>query len=142
VCLENRGIHRPCLQLHPADPQAPAKATRTILCSGKVYYDLIAYRRENEITDTAIMRVEQFYPFNSKRLIDTVGDPGQTLVWCQEEPHNMGAWSFIAPRIKSALGRPPLYAGRDAAASPAVGNLNAHKAEQAALIKQAFHITA
>jgi 2-oxoglutarate dehydrogenase E1 component len=122
------------------DPEAPAQPSRIILCSGKVYYDLIAHRREHSITDAAIIRVEQFYPLNSDLLRATVGENSLPLVWCQEEPQNMGAWSFIAPRLEEALGRRPLYAGREAAASPAVGNLRTHQAEQAALVAAAFSL--
>lgn len=124
------------------DAEGPEAPDRTILCSGKVYYDLIAYRREKEISDTAIVRIEQFYPFNTDRLQKIVGTHQQTLVWCQEEPQNMGAWTFMAPRIESTMKRRPLYAGRDAAASPAVGNLNTHKLEQHSLVERAFTLSA
>jgi 2-oxoglutarate dehydrogenase E1 component len=113
-----------------------------VLCSGKVYYDLLAYRRENECRDTAIIRVEQFYPFNRDLLMDTLKPFGKfkTLVWCQEEPDNMGAWQFLRPIIEDTTGRKLRYAGRDAAASPAVGSLARHKAEQAELVENAFTI--
>ncbi len=123
------------------DPEPPSTTKRVILCSGKVYYDLTLHREEEKIKDTAIVRVEQFYPFNRK-LLETVmkeyknaGD----IVWCQEEPENMGAWSFLRPILEETLGAKPRYAGRDAAASPAVGSLALHKREQAALVKEAFH---
>jgi 2-oxoglutarate dehydrogenase E1 component len=118
------------------------KPNRVVLCSGKVYYDLLAYRRENECRDTAIIRVEQFYPFNRDLLMDTLKPFGKfkTLVWCQEEPDNMGAWQFLRPIIEDTTGRKLRYAGRDAAASPAVGSLARHKAEQAELVENAFTI--
>jgi 2-oxoglutarate dehydrogenase E1 component len=122
--------------------KAIKKAQRVIFCSGKVYYDLLEYRRDNNITDTAIVRVEQFYPFNGKLLSRILKRHGKVShhVWCQEEPANMGAWSFIRDHIEEVIGKRPLYAGRGAAASPAVGSLLVHKAEQAHLVKQAFTI--
>lgn len=113
---------------------------RTLLCSGKVYYDLMEYRQANDIRDTAIIRIEQFYPFNGKLLatcLKKLGKAGK-LVWCQEEPENMGAWRFIEPLIEKATGKRPSYAGRDAAASTAVGSLTLHKMEQEALVREAF----
>lgn len=122
------------------DPEPPRSAKRVILCSGKVFYDLLDHRRENAIKDAAIVRVEQFYPLNKERFQKIVGqyDKAKTLVWCQEEPQNMGGWSFMAPLIAETLGRPAVYAGRDAAASPAVGSLARHKHEQQQLVAQAF----
>jgi 2-oxoglutarate dehydrogenase E1 component len=125
--------------LADSDP-AVQSANRVILCSGKVYYDLLEYRRENEKTDTAIVRVEQFYPFN-KDLLETVlkrYGKFKSLVWCQEEPENMGAWRFLKPYLEEVSGKNVLYAGRDAAASPAVGSLALHKIEQKQLIEDAF----
>ena len=122
------------------DPGSPAKPTRLVLCSGKVFYDLDAARAERKDTATALVRAEQLYPVNApalRALWESLGKPSK-VVWCQEEPRNMGAWSFIAEAIESALGVRPAYAGRDAAASPAVGSLNVHRIEQADLIDQAF----
>ncbi len=117
-------------------------AKRIVLCSGKVYYDLAAYRTENKVKDTAIIRIEQFYPLNSDLLqrIHANYPKAEKLVWCQEEPKNMGGWSFIAPRIMEAIEKMPVYAGRREAASPAVGSLAMHKREQAKLIQDAFEI--
>jgi 2-oxoglutarate dehydrogenase E1 component len=125
------------------DTDAPKKPKRVVLCSGKVYYDLLAYRRDENVKDTAIIRVEQFYPFNRELLTDIFSDlkSAKEIVWCQEEPQNMGAWTFINPLLEDTLGIRPLYAGRDAAASPAVGNLHAHKQEQAELVNAAFTLT-
>jgi 2-oxoglutarate dehydrogenase E1 component len=124
----------------PASAASPP-VERLILCSGKVYYDLVDYREKNNITDAAIVRVEQLYPLHRTRLAE-LGDKydGTTLVWCQEESQNMGAWSFIAPHLEHVFGRKPFYAGRDASASPAVGHLARHRYEQAALIRAAFGI--
>ncbi|MGJ8638016.1 MAG: 2-oxoglutarate dehydrogenase E1 component [Opitutaceae bacterium] len=117
-------------------------AKRIVLCSGKIYYDLEAYRTENKIKDTAVVRVEQFYPLNTDLLQRIVANypKANKLVWCQEEPKNMGGWTFIAPRIMEAVEKMPLYAGRKSSASPAVGSLAMHKHEQARLVKSAFEL--
>jgi 2-oxoglutarate dehydrogenase E1 component len=112
-----------------------------IFCSGKVYYDLVDYREKNQITDAAIVRIEQLYPLHRNRLAELVDKyDGAALVWCQEEPQNMGAWSFIAPQLEEVFGRKACYVGRNASASPAVGHLARHKLEQAALVRAAFGI--
>jgi len=118
------------------------KIKRIILCSGKVYYDLLNYREGNKITDTAIIRVEQLYPLAETKLRNiTKGfTKVSRLVWCQEEPQNMGAWTFVEPRLRKLFKREIQYAGRDASASPAVGALAIHKREQARLVKDAFSI--
>jgi 2-oxoglutarate dehydrogenase E1 component len=114
-------------------------AKRLILCSGKVYYDLDAYRTANQVADTAIVRVEQLYPLHKDKLAALAKAHGKAkLVWCQEESQNNGAWSFIAPQLEEIFGRKPAYAGRDASASPAVGALSLHKLELAAFLKDAF----
>jgi 2-oxoglutarate dehydrogenase E1 component len=121
------------------DPTAPAQAERIILCSGKVYYDLIDQRETRKATQTAIIRVEQLYPLHVERLAQLAAKySGAKLIWCQDESQNMGAWTYIAPQLETVFGRKPLYAGRDASASPAVGALALHKLEQAALLQQAF----
>ncbi len=117
----------------------PANPTRLILCSGKVYYDLCDHRDKNGIKDAAIVRVEQLYPLHTKRLAEIAAKyPGIRLVWCQEESQNMGAWSWICSQIADAFEKIPLYAGRDASASPAVGSLALHKRELAGLLDDAF----
>ena len=121
------------------DVQAPKAAKRLILCSGKVYYDLDAYRTANKVADTAIVRVEQLYPLHKDHLAQIAKSYGDAkLVWCQEESQNNGAWSFIAPQLEEIFGRKAAYAGRDASASPAVGSLAVHKRELAAFLKDAF----
>ena len=115
-------------------------AKRIIFCSGKVYYDLVDHRKEKEIKDTAIVRIEQFYPLNDELLkkIRAHYPKAKDIVWCQEEPKNMGGWSFIAPRMMEAIQQMPRYAGRNEAASPAVGSLAIHKYEQTKLVETAF----
>ena len=115
-------------------------AKRVIFCSGKVYYDLSAHRQAIKTKDTAIVRIEQFYPLNVELLQRIMANypKAKDVVWCQEEPKNMGGWSFIAPRMMETIERLPRYAGRDSAASPAVGCLARHKREQAQLVTDAF----
>src|SRR5438132_7363178 len=95
------------------------QVNRVILCSGKVYYDLIAHREKQQITDAAIIRVEQLYPLIEKRLREAVEAFPQKgrLVWCQEESQNMGAWTFMEPRLRAMFGRDVGYARRDRSAS-------------------------
>jgi 2-oxoglutarate dehydrogenase E1 component len=130
-----------------------AKTERVIFCSGKVYYDLLKYRDEHksasrtdssrgEIDNAAIIRIEQLYPLHETKLKAMVKPFPKTakLVWCQEESQNMGAWTFMEPRLRGMFNREIAYAGRNASASPAVGSLAMHKREQAALIADAFSI--
>ncbi|CAN5498931.1 2-oxoglutarate dehydrogenase E1 component [soil metagenome] len=116
------------------------KVERVVLCSGKVYYDLLNYRTEHKITNAAIVRFEQLYPLCEAKLrkMLEVFPASAKLVWCQEESQNMGAWTFIEPRLRKLFGREIIYAGRNASASPAVGALALHKREQAQLIQEAF----
>ena len=124
----------------PTDLAEPTKVERAILCSGKVYYDLTNYRTTQNISTAAIIRVEQLYPLCEEKLRQAIGAFPETakLVWCQEESQNMGAWTFMEPRLRKIFGREVAYAGRNASASPAVGALALHKREQAALIAEAF----
>jgi 2-oxoglutarate dehydrogenase E1 component len=125
----------------------PEKVRRVVLCSGKVYYDLLAERRAHQEDEVAIIRLEQIYPFPEITL-ERVLRPYENadVVWCQEEPENMGAWFFVDRRIERVLGRlegrarRPLYAGRDAAASPATGQARVHGREQATLVATALGI--
>ena len=119
-----------------------AKVKRIILCSGKVYYDLLNYRTERKIDDAAIIRVEQLYPLAEKKLREMLKPfpKSAKLVWCQEESENMGAWTFIEPRLRTIFCTEIAYAGREASASPAVGSLARHKREQARLVADAFSI--
>ncbi len=121
-------------------PENPGDVSRIIFCSGKVYYDLCEYRKENDIRDAAIIRIEQLYPFHEDMARAIVGEyPNAVqIVWCQEEPLNMGAWSYIGPRLHNTLDQSIRYAGRRTASSPATGSKANHKREQKALLKQAF----
>src|SRR5436309_254172 len=121
----------------PAD-----RVKRIIFCSGKVYYDLLNYRTQRKIDDAAIIRVEQLYPLAEKKLREMLKpfSKNAKLVWCQEEPENMGAWTFIESRLRTILCSEIAYAGREASASSAVGALARHKREQARLVADAFAV--
>jgi 2-oxoglutarate dehydrogenase E1 component len=121
---------------------AADKVSRVIFCSGKVYYDLLKHRESGGYSDAAIIRVEQLYPLHDEKLQNAAKKfrRAKQFVWCQEEPENMGAFSYIQPRLTKLLGKPLHYAGRDAASSPAVGALSLHKIEQHALLEAAFTI--
>jgi 2-oxoglutarate dehydrogenase E1 component len=118
------------------------KVNRIIFCSGKVYYDLLNYQNQRNIDDAAIIRIEQLYPLAEKKLREMLKSfPNRAkYVWCQEEPENMGAWTFIEPRLRTIFCTEIAYAGRDAGASPAVGALARHKREQARLVADAFSV--
>ncbi|HVU16158.1 MAG TPA: 2-oxoglutarate dehydrogenase E1 component [Candidatus Didemnitutus sp.] len=121
------------------DPAGSEKTERVVLCSGKVYYDLVDFREKNKVANAAIIRVEQLYPLHRTRL-EELGRKYRSakLIWCQEEPENMGAWRWIAPQLESIFGRPAEYAGRHEAASPAVGLLALHRAQLAAFLTKAL----
>ena len=118
------------------------KVKRVLLCSGKVYYDLVNARTEREATDVAIVRVEQLYPFSHKALAEELKRYPQAteLVWVQDEPQNQGPWFYIQHHLfeNMAAGQKLGYAGRQPSASPAVGYMAKHLEQQKALIEQAF----
>lgn len=126
------------------DPNAAnkSKIKRLILTGGKVYYDLLKYQTENKKTETAIIRVEQFYPFENDLFGEIVKSYSKAneVIWVQEEPGNMGAWTFLRERIAGHLkpGQKLSYAGRPASASPAVGSYKISISQQKQLIKEAF----
>ncbi|WP_368185155.1 2-oxoglutarate dehydrogenase E1 component [Aestuariibius sp. HNIBRBA575] len=124
---------------------ADDKIKRVVMCSGKVYFDLLEERDARGIDDIYLLRIEQFYPFPAISLVKELERfKGAEMVWCQEEPKNQGAWSFIEPNIEWVLTRikadttRPAYAGRPASASPATGLASQHKAQQAALVNDAL----
>ncbi|MBO9411554.1 MULTISPECIES: 2-oxoglutarate dehydrogenase E1 component [unclassified Ruegeria] len=123
------------------------KIKRVVLCSGKVYYDLLEERDARGIDDVYLMRIEQYYPFPAHSLINELERfKGAEIVWCQEEPKNQGAWTFIEPNIEWVLTRikakhtRPRYVGRATSASPATGLASQHKAQQEALVNEALSI--
>ena len=120
----------------------PDEVERVVFCSGKVFYDLAQHRKEQEIDNTAIIRIEQLYPFNEEmlELILSQYPRANKWVWTQEEPKNMGAWTYVAPRLQSILHSHIRYAGRKPSSSPASGSKAMHKREQQMLIEQAFEV--
>jgi len=123
------------------------KIKRVVMCSGKVYYDLLEERDARGLDDVYLLRVEQFYPFPAISLVKELERfPEAEMVWCQEEPKNQGAWHFIEPNIEWVLGRikakhpRPRYVGRATSASPATGLASQHKAQQEALVNDALTI--
>jgi len=134
-----------------SDPKAPKdEATRrVVLCSGKVAYDLMEARDENEVDDVQIIRIEQLYPFPGEPLALRLSRMTnlEEIVWCQEEPKNNGAWHFAQDFIEEAAMEAgikacrPRYAGRHSAASPATGLAKRHASEQAALVADALSLS-
>ncbi|MGK0184865.1 MAG: 2-oxoglutarate dehydrogenase E1 component [Verrucomicrobiales bacterium] len=128
------------------DPQLvdkPNRVTRLIFCSGKVFYDLLEYRNSHKLRNVAIIRIEQLYPFNEellKQIVSRYPRSHKKWVWCQEEPLNMGAWSYIWSRLEKISKNRVRYAGRDRSSSPAVGSKAMHVREQRQLIEQAFEV--
>ncbi len=123
-----------------ADTTADGSVRRVLLCSGKVYYDLAAARAEKQLTDIAIVRIEQLYPLPEAQLrTELARYPDAELVWVQEEPANQGGWPFIAMTLPEYLGgRPLLPVTRRASASPAVGSLAIHEAQQREIVASAL----
>jgi 2-oxoglutarate dehydrogenase E1 component len=119
-------------------------ARRIILCAGKVYYDLADFREKHGLRDTAIIRLEQIYPLHEKKLLAIVSkhSPDADIVWCQEEPRNMGAWNHLESRLRALFGKEIRYVGRRASASPATGALAIHLLEQNQLLASAFNFKA
>jgi hypothetical protein len=118
----------------------PERIERLVFCTGKVYFDLIDYRAKHEIKNTAIIRIEQIYPFHEEMVREITSrypNSHAKWVWCQEEPLNMGAWTFIGPRLEQVTDHRVRYAGRDRASSPAAGAKAIHVRQQAALIESA-----
>lgn len=121
------------------------KMKRVVICSGKVYYDLLAERDKRGLENVYLLRLEQFYPFPAQSLVKELSRfKDAEIVWCQEEPKNQGGWTFVEPNIEWTLAKidakhgRPRFAGRAASASPATGLASRHKAEQEALINDAL----
>ncbi len=121
------------------------RVRRVVLCSGKVYFDLYAEREARGIDDIYLLRVEQLYPFPLKATGDVLSRfPEAEIVWCQEEPQNMGSWTFVEPRLSTVLDglnqghKPVRYAGRPAAASPATGLMSKHLAQRDHFLDEAL----
>jgi len=124
---------------------ADDKIRRVVLCTGKVYYDLFEERLKRGIDDVYLLRVEQLYPFPAKALAGELARfKNAEVVWCQEEPKNMGGWTFVEPYLEWVLthaGSPtprPRYVGRPAAAATATGLMSKHQAQLQAFLNEAF----
>ncbi len=130
-----QGLFRPVLD----DPAASRMATKVLICSGKIYYQLLQRCRETDCRHIALVRLEQFYPFPEQELqtvLQAYPDT-ESWVWVQEEPENMGGWQFVRHRLQGIIGQAPIYVGRPAAASPASGFPNVYRRQQAAISDQA-----
>jgi 2-oxoglutarate dehydrogenase E1 component len=118
------------------------KVTRVVLCSGKVYYDLLEKRRQEQLDHVAIIRIERLYPFPAERMRSAIKQYANTseFIWCQEEPQNQGAWFSSQHHIRAQLPEPWLlqYAGRPFSAAPAAGYAWMHLKQQHALVEQAL----
>ncbi|MDG1029610.1 MAG: 2-oxoglutarate dehydrogenase E1 component [Alphaproteobacteria bacterium] len=142
---EGTSFHR---VLDEADGSIKAKnVRRVVICSGKVYFDILEERQTRKSEDVKIVRLEQIYPFPAKRMASILAEtPQADVVWCQEEPQNMGSWTFVRDYLEDAMSAAgmsqsrPAYAGRKAAASPATGSASRHAAEQAALVDAALDL--
>ncbi len=120
---------------------------RVVICTGKVYYDLLQQRRDSKVQDVAILRLEQMYPFPRVSLGRALAPyRNADVVWCQEEPENMGAWTFVDRRIEAVLreishkAQRPIYVGRQEAASPATGLAKVHQQQQETLVREALRL--
>jgi 2-oxoglutarate dehydrogenase E1 component len=122
------------------DVEAKEHVKRVILCSGKVYYDLLEERRKNAMIDTAIVRLEQLYPFPAQELVDVMEyyPNTESVIWCQEEPVNQGAWNGIKHRFEAYDYLEVVCVSRPSMAAPAVGSLYMHQRQQQALVREAL----
>lgn len=132
------GAYKPFI--HDTEVENKEDVDRLVITSGKVYYDLYQYREKNELNSVAIARLEQYYPFPDSDVSQILEEYShvEDIVWCQEEPKNMGAWTFLNFRLSSQLkdGQKLRYAGRQASASPAAGQKKVHQREQELLIEE------
>jgi len=135
-------------QLHPDSGVklvADKKIRRVVMCSGKVYFDLLEEREKRGIDDIYLMRIEQLYPFPTKAMMEEMGRfPNAEVVWCQEEPKNMGSWTYIQPYVEWVLSQietrssRPVYAGRPPSAATATGLMSKHLAQLQAFLDEAL----
>ncbi len=133
------GGFRPVIGEPFADAEQARGVDRVLLCTGKVYWDLIAHRVQSGDTRTAIVRAEQLYPFDVDAWSEALAPFGDAeLVWVQEEPANQGAWPFVALNLPDVIGRTVRHVARKASASPATGSSKKHALEQQTLVEKAF----
>ncbi|MGH6829189.1 MAG: 2-oxoglutarate dehydrogenase E1 component, partial [Rhizomicrobium sp.] len=127
----------------PVELVKDGEIKRVILCSGKVYFDLMEAREKRDENRIQILRLEQLYPFPDNVLAEELRRfPTAEVIWCQEEPKNQGAWTFVAPRIAQAMGGKvhPRFVGRPESASTAAGLMKQHLAELAAFLNEALSL--
>ncbi len=140
--LANGGFRPVIDDAEVADPSAVKKI---VLCSGKVYYDLVDARKKSPEPGVAVVRLEQFYPFPLRSIQQTLAryENARELVWAQEEPQNMGGWTFMQERLENLLPQcqRPRYVGRSASASPATGSYSIHQKEQSQLVADALSVS-
>jgi 2-oxoglutarate dehydrogenase E1 component len=131
-----QGRFRPVI----ADAADPRETTRVVLCSGKLYFDLVAARAAQGARHVALVRLEQLYPLAAEEVLAVLGRlrPGIELVWAQEEPSNMGAWDYVDARLAPLLPGPVQLVARAPSASPAAGSATRHKLEQEQLVREAL----
>ena len=122
------------------DTVDPQKCRRVLLCCGKIYYDLLQYRQDNDNEDVAIVRIEQLYPLNDELIKSVIKPYGKKteFLWVQEENANGGGWDYLRSRLRELIGVEPTYVGRKRAASSAVGSHRIHKIEQQDILDRAF----
>jgi 2-oxoglutarate dehydrogenase E1 component len=137
----SEGAFQPVLDDEGARQRAES-VERLILCSGKIFTELAGSEYREEAVDTAIARIELLYPFPEDRVKEVLdGYPNlREILWVQEEPQNMGAWTFVEPRLRNLAGGelPILYVGKPPRPSPAQGSAKFHKQEHAAIVRDAF----
>jgi 2-oxoglutarate dehydrogenase E1 component len=137
------GGFRPVID-DPMDGLVPDRVRRLIFCSGKVYYDLAAAREGNG--QVALVRVEELYPWPHEAIAAILDryTAVEEVIWCQEDPKNMGAWFFAEPRLRAAVGNtiPIRYVGRPERASPAEGYVSTHEEQQGKIVQEALAVPA
>jgi 2-oxoglutarate dehydrogenase E1 component len=125
------------------DPNPPESPSKVIFCSGKIYYELLARRRQMKKSTPALIRIEQYYPFPKKRVREVIKTfkGARKWLWVQEEPENMGAWRFVRPYFEGLIGKPVGYVGRREAASPAPGIPAIYREQQGTVVDKAIGTT-
>ncbi len=138
-------FHR--VMMDPKDSLKNSKIKRVVICSGKVFYHLLEEREKRNLDNIKLLRIEQIYPFPTRTLKNELEKtPEADVVWCQEEPKNMGAWFFVDRKIEEALNlskskyKRPKYIGREEAASPATGSFARHNQEQENIVNKSLEI--
>ena len=138
-------FHR--VMMDPKDSLKNSKIKRVVICSGKVFYHLLEEREKRNLDNIKLLRIEQIYPFPTRTLKNELEKtPEADVVWCQEEPKNMGAWFFVDRKIEEALilskskYKRPKYIGREEAASPATGSFARHNQEQENIVNKSLEI--